>query len=216
MRLLRTLTSILAAAVCASTSVCAESVRPRTAKADTPATELADPKADDVARGWFGKPPGKAKGYACFERIYDAAHLAKHPLQKVGSMLLLVRGEMIAEDPVANYSVALRVTYKNATARFFSSGYCGHPAAGAAGLHCGIDCDGGSLDVALASDTRSTLVSLERIAVWPEYAAADDEHRGHLDSGADDKSFRLQRVALSHCVPQLGNDDEIAEFGRSK
>src|SRR5215213_9642249 len=40
----------------------------------------------------FTKPPGK-KAYACFVRRYDPDHLARHPLQKVNAMKLLVTAE---------------------------------------------------------------------------------------------------------------------------
>ena len=168
-----------------------------------PAAAPTGSRTDDMARSFFGKLPAKSPGFACFERIYDASHLARHPLQKVGSMLLLVRGEMIPEDPVPNYSFSLSMTYKGQSSRLASAGWCGHASAATAGtgLSCGVDCDGGSLDVTLANDAKSTLVSLERIAIWPEGTAAEDADRlPHLDAGADDKSFRLQRVALSRCA----------------
>src|SRR4051794_36154047 len=41
----------------------------------------------------FTKPPGK-KAYACFVRRYDHVHLARHPLQKVNAMKLLVTAEI--------------------------------------------------------------------------------------------------------------------------
>lgn len=220
MRFLRTATLTALAAASVSVVV-AKPGRSELAAAEPAgaAADLAGGKADDIARGFFGRLPGKTKAFACFERIYDAAHLARHPLQKVGSMVLLVQGEMIAEDPIANYSFLLAMSYKNGPARYFSSGYCGHGSGGAAsGLHCGIDCDGGSLDVALAGDTRSTLVSLERIAIWPEKARLGDdpEHHDTLDAGADDKSFRLQRVAPSRCMALVDDKDDLAEISRAK
>jgi hypothetical protein len=52
------------------------------------------------------------KSYFCFVRKYDAAHLSKHPLQKVSAMALLVKAEVDAEDGRVQHSFQLGVQYR--------------------------------------------------------------------------------------------------------
>ena len=79
------------------------------------------------AKRLFAGDPGKqAKSYACFVRLYDAAHLARHPLQKVSVMKLLITAEKAAEDEVLNYSFRLGLAFRNRPGNFDSSGDCGH------------------------------------------------------------------------------------------
>src|SRR6476619_3935483 len=66
------------------------------------------------AKRLFAGDPGKqAKSYACFVRLYDAAHLARHPLQKVNAMELLITAEKVAEDEVLNYSFRIGLAFRN-------------------------------------------------------------------------------------------------------
>src|SRR5258705_6382713 len=66
------------------------------------------------------------KTYACFVRLYDNAHLAKHPLQKVSAMRLLVTAEVVPEDEHLNHSFRLGLKFRNRPGNFDSSGGCGH------------------------------------------------------------------------------------------
>ena len=89
----------------------------------------AEPESTDngFAKRLFAGDPGKqAKSYACFVRLYDAAHLARHPLQKVNAMRLLITAEKVAEDEVLNYSFRLGLAFRNRPGNFDSSGDCGH------------------------------------------------------------------------------------------
>jgi len=88
----------------------------------------------------------KKKAYACFVRQYDAAHLAKHPLQKVNAMKLLVTGEILPEAEKLNYSFRLGVNFRKRPGNFDSSGACNHSEVsenpdGKEMLGCGVDCD---------------------------------------------------------------------------
>ena len=110
----------------------------------------------------FGGPLGK-KTYACFVRRYDASHLAQHPKQKVSAMKLLVTAEDAPEDKTVNYSFRLGFKYRHRAGNFDSSGFCSHIVAENSGseirLGCGVDCEGGGIEVAMKDD-KSALIRL--------------------------------------------------------
>src|SRR5262245_15643246 len=103
----------------------------------------------------FAGPLGQ-KTYACFVRRYDAAHLAQHPKQKVSAMKLLVTAEDAPEDKTVNYSVRLGFKYRHRAVNFDSSGYCSHIVAENTGgeirFGCGVDCEGGGIQVAMKDE----------------------------------------------------------------
>jgi len=129
-------------------------------------------KLDQYAQRLFaGKIAAKGKSYACFTRRYDVAHLAKHPEQKVTVMRLLVSAETLPEDKQLNYSFQLAIEYRDRKGKFETSGSCGHPSAleqsrDKMHLGCGVDCDGGGISIEMANDDKSTLISIDRVAVW--------------------------------------------------
>jgi hypothetical protein len=153
------------------------------------------------------------KSYACFVRRYDAAHMAKHPLQKVTAMKLLVTAQMVPEDKTLNYSFRLGVNFRHRPGNFDSSGDCGHPSefqesADKMHIGCGVDCDGGGISVELAHADKSTLIRLERIRIWRNNKP-DDEGLD-LSGGADDKVFRLDRAKLDECRSLITDRKELA------
>ena len=111
----------------------------------------------------FAGPIGQ-KTYACFVRRYDASHLAQHPKQKVSAMKLLVTAENPPEEKTTNYSFRLGVKYRHRAGNFDSSGYCSHVVAEDTGneirFGCGVDCEGGGIDVAMAKDDKSAIIRL--------------------------------------------------------
>src|SRR5579859_2905120 len=116
------------------------------------------PVVDEYVTRVFGGPvsPDK-KTYACFTRSYDSEHLAEHPQQKVSVMKLLLTAEKYPEDNEMNYSFRLGVKYRNKSGNYDSSGDCGHgrftdEKTNEAMLGCGVDCDGGGINVLLARD----------------------------------------------------------------
>ena len=117
----------------------------------------------------FAGPLG-AKTYACFVRRYDANHLAQHPKQKVSAMKLLVTAENPPEEKTTNYSFRIGVKYRHRSGNFDSSGYCSHVVAEDDGneirFGCGVDCEGGGINVALSKDEKSAIIRLERIRMW--------------------------------------------------
>ena len=168
------------------------------------------------AKRLFAGDPGKqAKSYACFVRRYDAAHLARHPLQKVNVMTLLITGEKVAEDEVLNYSFRLGLAFRNRPGNFDSSGDCGHVKETSSPdnkLGCSVDCDGGGISVELAGDSKSTKIGLDTIRIWRNNKP--DEDGFSLSGGADDRVFRLDRASLEHCRSLVTDRKELAAMRR--
>jgi hypothetical protein len=177
-------------------------------------------RADDAAnaeafakRMFAGKAVSKDKSYACFARRYDAAHLRQHPQQKVTAMKLLVSAEIVPEDHALNYSFALGMKFRDRKGNFDTMGSCGHPTAEQESpdklvLGCGVDCDGGGLQIEMANVDKSVIVRLDRVAIWNN--DKPDDERDSLEAGADDKAFRLDRVGLDECKSLMPKNDELA------
>ena len=166
----------------------------------------------------FTKPPGK-KAYACFVRRYDPDHLARHPLQKVNAMKLLVTAEILPEEKNTNYSFRLGLKYRHRTGDFDSSGTCNHFVPEDSGdeirLGCGVDCDGGGINVAMSRDDRSAIVRVERVRIW-QNSKPDEELSDALVGGADDKVFRLDRADIRECASLVTDRKELAEIRRKR
>jgi hypothetical protein len=171
-------------------------------------------KDDFFARRLFAGSIGKQKSYACFVRLYDGDHLARHRLQKVSAMKLLVTAEKVPEDEALNYSFRLGLKYRNRSGDFDSSGDCGHADGAAAGhFGCGVDCDGGGIGVELAKDNKSVLMKVERIRIWRNNRP-DEASSQSLVGGADDRVFRLDRAGLNACKSLITDRKEIAALRR--
>ena len=170
-------------------------------------------QADAFDKRMFSGPLGqRPREYACFVRRYDPDHLARHPLQKVSAMKLLADVER-QEDSSYSYSFRLGFKYRHRAGDFDSSGSCRHSVAEDAGnemrLHCGVDCDGGSIGIALSKDDKSAVVRLEPIRVW-RHNKPDPEASDSLVAGTDDKVFRLDRTKARECASLVTDRKEIA------
>lgn len=165
----------------------------------------------------FTKPPGK-KNYACFVRRYEPDHLARHPKQKVSTMKLLVTVETPPEEKIT-YSSRLGLKYRHRSGDFDSSGSCNHSVPEDRGhdihLGCGVDCDGGGIDVAMSKDDKSAVVRVERVRIW-QNSKPDEEPIDALVGGADDKVFRLDRADIRECASLVTDRKELAELRRKR
>jgi hypothetical protein len=166
----------------------------------------------------FGRAVAGTQIHACFSRVYDAAHLAQHPRQNVRTMLLLVKANSDSDQPA--YALSLGVTFRKSGAHFESAGNCGsiHDAGeaggSAAGVHCGVDCDGGSIDVAI-KDAKSVVVSIPTGArIWRAGSINDSDKAKRF--GSDDKAFRLDKVALTECLRLADDSKEKAAMRRGQ
>ena len=165
----------------------------------------------------FTKPPGK-KTYACFVRRYEPDHLARHPKQRVSTMKLLVTAETPPEEKMT-YSFRLGLKYRHRSGDFDSSGSCNHSVPEDRGheihLGCGVDCDGGGIDVAMSKDDKSAMVRVERVRIW-QNSKPDEEPSDALVGGADDKVFRLDRADIRECASLVTDRNELAEIRRKR
>jgi hypothetical protein len=170
------------------------------------------------AKRLFAGDPGKQeKSHACFVRLYDAAHLARHPRQKVNAMKLLITAGKVAEDEILNYSFRLGLAFRNRPGDFDSSGDCGHAQEtlspdNKAQLDCSVDCEGGGISVELARDSKSTKIRLDTIRIWRNNKP--DEDGFSLSGGADDRVFRLDRASLEQCRSLVTDRKELAAMRR--
>ena len=187
----------------------------------TPAVADDSPDIAFSKRMFAGSAP-HPKGYACFVRRYDAAHMAQHPLQKVTVMKLLITAEMEPEDKVLEYSFRLGVNFRDRPGDFDSSGDCGHAAVtkvpdnaeteipAGVDISCGVDCDGGGVTVSLANNDASLIVKpIDRIRIW-KGKNPDESAATALNAGADDKVFRLDRTKLDECTTLVADRKELA------
>jgi hypothetical protein len=197
---------IVAAVAFILAAVCAHSSR------------AASPSEDEAFQEQiFGHVLGKTNAHACFQRVYDAPHLAKHPEQNVRTMRLLVTGH--SDDPTnPSYSLGVGVTFRKSGTHFETGGDCGsiHGAGPKPHVvHCGVECDGGTIDVRLKT-AKSVLVSIpEGARVWKAGSDGDDDD-GHKRFGADDKIFRLDRTSLADCLSLASGEAEKAAIGQGQ
>jgi hypothetical protein len=211
-------TALLAALAIAVAGV-SFSARAQEPKGDSNAEEKTDSKEDAAfQQRLFGRTLSGTQTHACFSRVYDPAHLAQHPHQNVRTMLLLVRANAESDQP--KYELRLGVTFRTSGTHFESAGNCSSihdadDAKGSAGAaHCGVDCDGGSIDVAI-KDAKSVAVSIPAGArIWRAGSVNGDDERKRF--GSDDKSFRLDKVALTECLHLADDSKEKAAMRRGQ
>ncbi len=150
---------------------------------------------------------------ACFGRTYDAAHLRRHPKQRVTGFYLLrdfspdagsenepmSKEDMLSAD--GQYGSILLEAYVRVRGRkgVYSNHFsCSRDDKGT--MRCGIDCDGGSFSARPTG--RSLLVQNEGFVVVGGCGASDEESENPLviSPGADDRVFRLDPQPLAQCT----------------
>lgn len=152
---------------------------------------------------------------ACFGRVYDAAHLASHPKQRVTSFHL---SREFKSDPNAEFEPAPEQEMKDvdgeygrilvyAYVRFrdrkgvYSNGLSCHKTDDGK-IMCGVDCDGGSF--LLRPQGQSLLLENNGFVVVGGCGASEDEQENeeHVSPGADDKLFRLDQRPVAACMAE--------------
>ncbi len=151
-------------------------------------------------------PPGPDAAL-CFARTYDAAHLKQHPKQKVTEMILFLRYIALSEDEAIliatddggtakqyfRYDFTLAAKVKDRGQTLYASGDC----ASDEGIGCGVDCDGGGIDIEpVAGKDDTILVRLTRIRMT---LGCSDGPEIELEGGADDKVFKLTKAPRPLC-----------------
>lgn len=163
--------------------------------------------AADANLQLFGRDVGKEKAYACYARKYTRTHLAGHPDQNVRDMTVFVDSHEDEEGAGRQYILGMSVNFRQLNQPYSTYGGCSAGTDGQA-LHCGIDCDGGTIGVRI-KDRNSILLDIPNGARVSD--DDDEEEPNELPDGAkfgsDDKIFRLDRTDLSACLP-LATDEE--------
>jgi hypothetical protein len=174
------------------------------------------------------------EGKLCFARIYDAAHLATHPRQKIERVFVMLGRNKAAtywEDPDLRHSeesprkqaqeesgaggsdyMATLLTLRGAKKPEMVSGWCGRVDAKAKALDCGGECDrhigalrGEDDDHLVFDDVPRGLLSEEE----------GETTQKALELGVDDKSFRLERRPIDDCVTEANKTNSpYAALGR--
>lgn len=163
----------------------------------------------------------------CFARVYDSAHLAAHPRQKVERLFFMIGKDKAAtywEDPNLRHSeesphkhanpdadasnrdsiqAAALVTLRGAKKPENVSGWCfksEFDPKSKASLQCGGECDRHIGGLRAEDDSHLIIDGVGAdLLLDPE-----DEEAGDATSrlGADDKSFRLERRPIEECVAE--------------
>jgi len=151
-------------------------------------------------------PPGPDAAL-CFARTYDAEHLSRHPKQKVTALVLFLRYVTLGEDEATliakedggtekqyfRYDFTLAAKVKDRSPTLYASGDC----ASAEAIGCGVDCDGGGIEIEpVAGRDDTILLRLERIRMT---LGCGEGEAVELEGGADDKVFKLTKAPRPIC-----------------
>ena len=174
-------------------------------------------QADDAAlqQEVFGHALGKDADYACFTRAFSKDQLASHPKQNVTSIMLLLKGQT---DPDVRYDAGVDFRFRKSGKHFQASGLCpsvkqNEPTSAPNALHCGVDCDGGSINVDL-KDADTVLVKLPYAVAVSRAASTDEPSTDRF--GSDDKIFKLTRAPVVTCLPLGLEDADKAAMKKAK
>ena len=147
---------------------------------------------------------------ACFARVYDKAHLAKNPRQKVTSFHVMRTLEerreaenWIAGQREANIqgfredgqaSVQAFVTLRNRKGSLSNGLQCDKE--GKEGVRCMVECDGGSF-LLRRENAKSALLTNNGFVL--EGGCGERTESTQLDPDPDDKVFRLEERPIAVC-----------------
>lgn len=134
--------------------------------------------------------PAETGAAACWQRIYDAPHLAAHPDQQVAAMTLSLNFAAYDDTDPGMHYFGMDVTLRDGR-RGETGGACRTNDDGR--VNCGVECDGGGVQIRLRPD-GSLLADLEAygfIRVEGECASSGEGSSFSLEPGLDDKQFLL-------------------------
>lgn len=146
--------------------------------------------------------PGKDR--ICFSRRYDAAHMERHPHQRVTEMAFRLNYHAHEPDETwpqgqRNYYFQLRAKLRGSERVLAGSGECA-PTGEPAGIVCGIECDGGGVRIRRGKSPDQLLVDLGSTGRIRMSESCDaEENAVDLEPGRDDRLFLLTRTGASDC-----------------
>ena len=150
---------------------------------------------------------------ACFGRVYDASHLARHPDQKVTGIHIF---RSLSERPEAENwrpnqreesikrfretgetSVQAFATFRDRRGYFHNALTCNKETKN--GVGCYIECDGGSFDLKRESPTTALLHNNGFVLIGGCGEEVDESQMVYFSPGKDDKVFRLESKPAGIC-----------------
>jgi hypothetical protein len=140
-------------------------------------------------------PPGKA---ACYERVYDDAHLKAHPKQRVTRIILIHGGA--AEGPDFYLTLKFNVRARSRSGDVFDYDIYGPCKTRGKGLVCANEWDAGAFRVEKAAGGGLLVRNLGIIAnpwAYDSEDIADDAIR--LPARSDDSAWKLAKVDAPYC-----------------
>lgn len=146
----------------------------------------------------------QAGNQACYSRAYDSAHLKAHPKQRITAMKFLL--SVAAYDPkpagatkpeeLYYYTFAMSVSRRGDKRLLRTAGDC----SGTDTILCAVDCDGGSVTLDKMPPANSLIVRLNNENGITMFHDCDEgKNAVVVKAGADDKVFRLDKVAADVC-----------------
>ena len=141
----------------------------------------------------------------------EAIHLANIDSALALTLALFVNA---ADEDSSQFVLTIGVHFRKWQKLFQVSGGCSRSDDGKGTLNCGVECDGGRIDVSVKNE-RSVLVAIPYGArTWdPE---SGDDAPDNLHFGADDKLFRLDRADLKDCLPIIADETIKGEIAAMK
>jgi hypothetical protein len=167
-------------------------------------------------------PPGK-DARLCVARTYDAEHLQAHPKQQVTDMTLSIRYTQLSEDEATliakddggiekqyfRYDFLLAAKTRDRKETLYASGDC----SSAEGIGCGVDCDGGGIDIEpVQGGNDSILVRISDSGyIRMSFGCSEHVHEIDLKAGEDDKLFRLDKAPETACDAIEAERDKLLQ-----
>lgn len=155
-------------------------------------------KTEATAGFLLDQVPGVHSDGQCWSRRYSDDHLARHPLQKVTELRLLLRYDPKLDQHVFDIDIATR---ERAGAVF---GTCSG-AKGAAAI-CSLACDGGEFHLRAGRASGSIMLDIEPTGQLQVNARCNVDAEGAasflIDALPDDRVFLLHEVPVKTCTVQ--------------
>jgi hypothetical protein len=143
----------------------------------------------------------------CVARTYDAKHLKQHPKQRVTKLMLFIRYVALSEDEAVieptedggtrkryfDYDFTLAAKVRDKKETLYAAGDC----TSAEAIGCGVDCDGGGIEIEpIADNSDQLLVRLDRIRMA---LGCGEGEEIELEAGEDEKVFKLDKSPVATC-----------------
>lgn len=147
---------------------------------------------------------------SCYQRVYTAAHLKRHPDQTVRSIEFKhfpnlwgttgEDGKVRFDEQTRQVYFSIAVRFRGSAGLFEESGECSRENGV---LRCGIECDGGGFELKARKDGRLLLKTGSwgfRVVGAGGGCGEDDANMRQITRKTDDRAFLLSRLPDLSCV----------------